>query len=487
MKKRNFKFMSIVMTAIMSITLLASNKGTEAKAYTLEKSKNARKTLLENLESKILNGDKFSNVEVLEVDNENSTLHELGNPEERVRVIVELNDTPATLMLEDGEQRTEELIEKVKEAQIPIQEEVMNETGEEVRHTFGNLINGFSIEVKRKDIEKIEEVDGVARVKEVKIYYPDVNSAKEFTEALSVWNDYGYKGEGLVVSVIDTGIDPSHKDMKLTDSSKAKLNEENTNIGLGKFYTDKVPYGYNFADENDEILDIGGSMHGMHVAGIVAANASQEEVNNNAGVQGVAPEAQVLAMKVFTNNPEIEGAFSDDIIAALEASVELDADIINMSLGSTAGYRDAEDPEQVAIKNATDDGVICVVSAGNSATSLDPYIVSGVSDTAVVGSPGLASDALQVASSENSVITLPALEANIGSETKLMGYTQCDVNPMEVFPSDKSLSLVDCGFGNPEDFEGKDLTGKVALISRGEITFVEKQINAQAAGASAVI
>lgn len=487
MKKRNFKFMSIVMTAIMSITLLASNKGTEAKAYTLEKSKNARKTLLENLESKISNGDKFSNVEGLEVDNENSTLDELGNPEERVRVIVELNDTPATLMLEDGEQPTEELIEKVKEAQIPIQEEVMNETGEEVRHTFGNLINGFSIEVKRKDIEKIEEVDGVARVKEVKIYYPDVNSAKEFTEALSVWNDYGYKGEGLVVSVIDTGIDPSHKDMKLTDSSKAKLNEENTNIGLGKFYTDKVPYGYNFADENDEILDIGGSMHGMHVAGIVAANASQEEVNNNAGVQGVAPEAQVLAMKVFTNNPEIEGAFSDDIIAALEASVELDADIINMSLGSTAGYRDAEDPEQVAIKNATDDGVICVVSAGNSATSLDPYIVSGVSDTAVVGSPGLASDALQVASSENSVITLPALEANIGSETKLMGYTQCDVNPMEVFPSDKSLSLVDCGFGNPEDFEGKDLTGKVALISRGEITFVEKQINAQAAGASAVI
>ena len=271
MKKRNFKFMSIVMTAIMSITLLASNKGTEAKAYTLEKSKNARKTLLENLESKILNGDKFSNVEVLEVDNENSTLHELGNPEERVRVIVELNDTPATLMLEDGEQPTEELIEKV---------------------------------------------------------------------------------------------------------------------------------------------NIGGSMHGMHVAGIVAANASQEEVNNNAGVQGVAPEAQVLAMKVFTNNPEIEGAFSDDIIAALEASVELDADIINMSLGSTAGYRDAEDPEQVAIKNATDDGVICVVSAGNSATSLDPYIVSGVSDTAVVGSSGLASDALQVASSENSVITLPALEAN---------------------------------------------------------------------------
>ncbi|WP_195987636.1 S8 family serine peptidase [Clostridium sp. D53t1_180928_C8] len=487
MKKRNLRVMSIIVTTIMSITLLASNKGTEANAYTLNESKNARKTLLKNLESKILNGDKFSNVEGVEKDNENSTLDELSNPEERVRVIVELTETPATLMLEDGVQPTEEMVEEVKEAQIPIQEEVMNETGEEVKHTFGNLINGFSIEVKRKDIEKIEEVDGVASVKEAKAYYPSVNSAKEFTEALRVWNDYGYKGEGLVVSVIDTGIDPSHKDMKLTDPSKAKLKKENTNIGLGKFYTDKVPYGYNFADKNDEIVDLTGSMHGMHVAGIVAANASQEEVNNNNGVQGVAPEAQVLAMKVFTNNPEIESAFSDDIIAALEASVELDADIINMSLGSDAGYRDAEDPEQIAIKNATDDGVICVVSAGNSATSLNPYIANGVSDTGVVDSPGLASDALQVASSENSIITLPALEARIGNETKLIGYTQCDVNPTEVFSSENKLSIVDCGFGKPKDFEGKDLSGKVALISRGDISFVEKQINAQVAGASAVI
>ena len=487
MKRRNFKVMSIVMTAIMSITLLTSNGGTEVKAYTLSESKNLKKYLLESLKSEIINGDKFSNIEGLQKDNENSTLEELSNPEEKVRVIVELNDIPATMQLEYGVQPSDELIQKVKEAQKPIQEEVVNETGEEVRHTFGNLINGFSIEVTRKDIEKIKDVDGVADVKEVNVYYPDMNSAKEFTEAISVWNDYGYKGEGLVVSIIDTGIDPSHKDMTITDTSKAKLNEDNTNIGPGKFYTDKVPYGYNFADENDEIVDVAGSMHGMHVAGIVAANASDEEVNNNEGIKGVAPEAQVLAMKVFTNNPEIEGAYSDDIIAALESSVELDADIINMSLGSTAGYRDPEDPEQVAIRNATDDGVICVVSAGNSATSTDPYIINGVSDTAVVGSPGLAYDALQVASSENSVITLPALQATIGNETKLMGYTQCDISPTEFFNSDTKLELVDCGFGNPEDFEGKDLTGKVALISRGTITFVDKQINAQAAGATAVV
>ena len=102
----------------------------------------------------------------------------------------------------------------------------------------------------------------------------------------------------------------------------------------------------------------------MHVAGIVGANASDEEVNGNVGIQGVAPESQLLAMKVFSNNSEVKGAYSDDIIAAIEKSVELNADIINMSLGSSAGYRNEVAPEQVAIKNATDDGVICVVSAG---------------------------------------------------------------------------------------------------------------------------
>ena len=50
--------------------------------------------------------------------------------------------------------------------------------------------------------------------------------------------------------------------------------------GPGKYYSDKVPYGYNFADKNDEIIDTTGSEHGMHVAGIVAADATDEDYNN---------------------------------------------------------------------------------------------------------------------------------------------------------------------------------------------------------------
>lgn len=486
MKKGMNKLLSITILIFMFFSLVIDTKPYVVLA---DENNNAliKEALLQKIQLNVQNTDTFSRVKKLNKDNENSNLKEEGNPEERVRIIVELEEKPATIKFENSEEISEDLINEVKEAQKPIQDEVKEKTGEDIRHTYGNLINGFSMDVKRKDIEKVKSVDGVNKVSEARIYYPDMTTAKEFTQTLNVWKDYGYKGEGLVISIIDTGIDYTHKDMKISDISKIKIDESAINEENGKYYTEKVPYGYNFADEDNEIIDTSGSMHGMHVAGIVAANANEEDINNNNGTQGVAPEAQLLAMKVFSNNSEIKGAYSDDIIAAIEESVKLDADIINMSLGSVSGYRDEEDPEQVAIKNATDDGVICVVSAGNSTTSTNPYMIDGISDIATVGSPGIAEDALQVASSENSQIVLTALTATIDGKDEIVGYTECDINPLDKFSPDEKLKLVDCGLGRIEDYKDKDLQGKIALVKRGDITFIDKQINAQNAGASAVI
>nr|WP_274600944.1 S8 family serine peptidase [Clostridium yunnanense] len=289
----------------------------------------------------------------------------------------------------------------------------------------------------------------------------------------------------MVVSIIDTGIDYNHKDMKLTDTSKEKLTNNNIKPGLGKFYTDKVPYGYNFADKNDEVRDTTSSMHGMHVAGIVGANGSEEDIEANNGVKGVAPEAQLLAMKVFSNNPEIKGAFSDDIVAAIEESVNQGADVINMSLGSTASFQEDDDPEQVAIKRAVDAGTVVVVSAGNSEYSTAPYKLPEMTDTGLVGSPGLAKDALQVASYENTTVTLSAISLLDGSRAK-SGYTTSEVAPSKVLDSAKEFEIVDCGIGQVSDFK-QDVKGKVALIKRGSLDFVTKKKNAQDKGAAAVI
>jgi lactocepin len=230
-------------------------------------------------------------------------------------------------------------INVAKSAQLPVMGEVKKIIGTDIKNSFGNLVNGFSIEVRRGEIEKIKNLPGVKNVTEVKKYYVDMNSAKELTQAENVWKDYGYQGEGMLISIIDTGIDHTHKDMRLDQDgkdkaklSKSAVEEKIKTLGKGTYLSEKVPFGYNYADKNNTAKDSTDSMHGMHVAGIAAANGSDEEIKAGSAVDGVAPDAQLLAMKVFSNGPLSSGAYSDDIVAAIEDSVTLGADVINMSL-----------------------------------------------------------------------------------------------------------------------------------------------------------
>ena len=236
--------------------------------------------------------------------------------------------------------------------------------------------------------------------------------AKKLTQVYEVWEELNYKGEGMVIAVIDSGIDPNHKDLVLTESGRraAKLKDTNPQ-GPGKYFSEKIPYGFNFADYNTDIIDKNPAtnMHGMHVAGIIAGNADKSSSEAFKGIQGVAPEAQLLAMKVSSNRKDdIGGIYEDDIIAAIEDSVIHGADIINMSLGWYAGYQDPDSPQQIAIKNATDQGVLVVVAAGNEGTSTSDFYsgkhiqnLLDIADTGTISAPAAAKDALAVASYEN--------------------------------------------------------------------------------------
>lgn len=484
MKTTKRRSLATIVTFMFSLSLILSNGAQKANAETQTLTKDEMKLkALEQIENKVNSGDKFSGLEQAEFDTENVVLKTEGNPEETIRVIVEVSGEPAIAKFSTID---EENINSVIESQEDIQAKAEEITDNEVKNSYGNLINGFSIDVKRKDVEEIANIPGVTKVTEATMYYPTMATAIDLTQAREVWESYGFDGEGLVVAIIDTGIDYTHKDMRLSDLEGAKITDTNPE-GPGKYYTDKVPYGYNFADGNDEIIDTTSSMHGMHVAGIVGANASDEDYASGNGIRGVAPEAQLLAMKVFTNNPEVSGAYSDDIIAAIEDSVLHGADIINMSLGSPSGYKSADDPEQIAIKRATVAGTICVVSAGNSSYSTDPYWFGAISDISTVGTPGLAEDALQVASYENTYVRLQAFKLFNGDDVTLVGHTTADINPADVFAQDEKLEVVYCGLGTTEEIANVDLTGKVALIERGSIAFTEKALNAQAAGAVAVI
>ncbi|MEG2017548.1 MAG: S8 family serine peptidase, partial [Clostridium sp.] len=364
----------------------------------------------------------------------------------------------------------------------------------EIINSFTNVTNGFSMSTTLEGAKKLETIQGVKSVTIANEYErpePDMNNSGDITETPVAWAN-GYTGEGTVISIIDTGVDPSHKDMVLTDGSKAELDKAEVEGVVsekslpGKYYTEKVPYGYNYMDENNQILDIGpdASEHGMHVAGIAGANGDVE----NGGIKGTAPEAQILAMKVFGNNPAMSSTFGDVIIKAIDDSVILGADVINMSLGSTASFVDDNDPEQAAVNRAVDNGVVVAVSAGNSGTFGagydNPYAENP--DYGVVGSPGLATKSIQVASIENNITTGDGIEFTVNGEGKIYPYTTAGEDILTVLKG-QQLKAVDCGLGGlPEHFPAA-VKGNVALIERGTYDFASKITNAEKAGAIAVI
>ena len=470
-------------TAILLIFILAFSQATFASAQLPIKELPVKK-------------DKPSVTSVLETE----------SPEKEVRVIVELKgEAPiekATKRgvlfksLSDSEQK--KLQQEVTSKQNKVKQEIKKKAIKpNYLQDFNTVVNGFSAEVKVKDIKKIEKIKDVEAVHLVNEYErpevkPDMKYSKELVEAQKVWRDFENKGEGMVVGVIDSGIDPTHKDMVLSDEKTAKLTEDFVNKKIkeeglpGKYYTPKVPYAYNYMDETHEVIEdhAEASMHGMHVSGTVGANGDEED----GGLKGVAPEVQILGLKVFGNDPLMQSTFGDVYVKAIDDSIKLGADVLNLSLGAPAGFVSEDSLEQQAVTNAVENGIVVSISAGNSALFADGYWYPTVSnpDYGVNGSPGVAYNSLQVASFENEFMEMDEVVYSIdGEETSTPFMSAGKTHPNDV--SEKTFELVEAGLGHPEEFEGKDLNGKYALVQRGGLPFTEKALNAQAVGAAGVI
>ena len=355
-------------------------------------------------------------------------------------------------------------------------------TGQEPGRSYGYVFNGFTTKAKASDIGRLRQIAGVKSVTPAKVYYPSEANANSMANVQAVWSSYKYKGEHTVVAVIDTGIDPNHKDMRLSNERDVKLTRSDVSNFIskakhGKYFTPKVPYGYNYADNNTIITDNSeDSQHGMHVAGIIGANGTGTDPARS--VAGVAPEAQLLAMKVFSNSSTSSTTGTVTIVAAVEDSSKLGADVLNMSLGAASGDQTLQDPEQAAVQNANEAGTAAVISAGNSGTSAsasegvnkDFY---GLSDLETVGTPGASRGATTVASGENSQVIRLSADSFAGSFNKKQFYV--------VRKANGELST-----GDPGDYTA-EAKGKIAIVNRGSMTFTDKQKYAQQAGAAGVV
>jgi serine protease AprX len=164
-------------------------------------------------------------------------------------------------------------------------------------------------------------------------------------------NDDGYDGEGIVVGIVDSGIDLSHPDL------------DHINITAWKDYVNGRANPY---DDNG---------HGTHIAGIIAAQGE---------IDGIAPKVKLIVVKAISGS----GSGTDsDVADGIRFAVDNGADVICLSLGGRARFLNLGDDTASACEDAIDEGVFVVAAAGNDGEDDDGDVASPatVNDVIAVG------------------------------------------------------------------------------------------------------
>lgn len=412
------------------------------------------------------------------------------DPNEVVRAMV-VTDVPAAVE-QAGNADYTAAVQSAESKTLRSQESIIRQarriTGNSVINQTGYLVSAFSMNMTRSQMKQVAALDGVVSVSEVTSYQARMTTAKDMTSAMELWKaeNGGNTGEGIVVAVIDSGVNYSHPDMQMRQDAKLKYSqadmaEKIAALGYGRYYTDKVPFGCSYVGEEEIRNEM--VTHGLHVSGIVAANGDQE----NGGVVGVAPDAQIFAMQVFGDTGS---AYNDDIIRAVEDSVKLGADILNLSLGGTAGFYDDADYLQKALAYAEKNGVVvCVVAGNDGSSSADgadgDYNTNdwGVIDTGAVSSPATYPGALSVASVDNAYLRGKSVTISSGEDTVYSGVvTDFSKGNHTDWSSLGEVPILEFGYGDLlEDIFPKLSTlpdePYVALVQRGKDISFEDKIN----------
>ena len=332
--------------------------------------------------------------------------------------------------IEENPEKTITVLVQVEEyEELKAKGLVLGDIGDKIKEGGGsvkgqfNIGNIIAVEIKAKDIEDIagdDSVEGVWPNREVKAF---LDNSVNYINAPSVWN-LSYTGKNVKIAILDTGIDSNHTMLS------------------GKVEAEAVFTGENHAYD--------GNGHGTHVAGIAAGKKTTE------GYNGVAPDALLLNAKVLTDSGS---GTTLGVLEGINWAVEQGADIISMSFGGA--YNDLEDPINLAIKDAVEQGVTVAVASGNCGSGCNGYY--GVT------TPGNSPDAISVGAVDDN-----NNHAYFSSGENING----DIKPDVVAPGVDIISSV------PNSYSEKSgtsmatpfISGAVALLLEAKSDLTPKQI-----------
>ena len=386
----------------------------------------------------------------------------------------------------------------------------------DLTYSYTTVLNGFSMKLPYGKLDEVRSLNGVKNVWVAEQYsLPEDLSADDYTISMNSStgmvgsteaNAMGYDGTGTIVAILDTGFMKAHEafsvmptNTKYSKDDIASLLQSQTLASKvtdadSVYINEKAPYGYDYAN-GDTDAEAVGQAHGVHVAGTVAGN-------NGKDFFGVAPNAQLMIMKIFGDG---SGSTSDDIIlAGVDDSVKLGADSINMSLGSPAGftaYGDEDDSEEEHLTyygvytRAEKAGVNVLVAAGNETSSTNYNAHNNLTyaeypDNAIVASPSTLEASLSVASVDNAKTTSYYMllgEEKLAYNNAVNSATSTPYDILDTMDGKTLEYVMVPGLGEEADYEGLDVTGKIAVVQRGGLNFGTKAENASKAGAAACI
>ena len=366
------------------------------------------------------------------------------DPNKVVDILVELDDEPAAAVLAaqsltPGTAAAEKTAAKVQQTLLRRQATVQSRLDRSLRqeqvdytYSYTMLFNGFALRTARKNLETIQSAKGVSRAFVAGSYtLPTVEQAD--TQALQVaLATNQFTGKGMTIAVLDTGLDTAHPafanapaDAKFTKDyvsgvlQAADLNAEALMPGVTAddvYLSAKIPFAFDYAGKDAQVApgskwDAANLEHGTHVAGISAGYAVDGE--GAVTFSGVAPDAQVIPMKVFDDSGT--GAATTTILAALEDACRLGVDAVNLSLGSYGGFTVDEDALINDVYNKLDDaGIMVITAAGNETSSsyMNSYgtdaPLTGDPDNSVVAAPSVYPANLSIATSSDVVLCTDA-------------------------------------------------------------------------------